>query len=785
MHIPQSFGQNACRCSVCGSGAQAVNLIQISQLLKNELVSTLATLQQKHSSLQQAAKDSDSKEVTGTVISQKQTVDIVQQEQASVRRVGADDVLITIWADHRLSSRSEPQAEQNSAVVAESVSTVKRADNESQTLGKEAEEDGTAIEGRSTTKRTRKTTARLSCDVCHRSFGTESTLARHKRRAHRNNGDDHDSLAKDSARNTGSSLQQKGNSAAAKRGDKDVGTVISRRKKSAPRKCSTEDDYDEHRTLTACDNVRSPLASSSHAVRSRLQPRDLGLVARNPSVATSSVVASDAAGSGYDESRSKANENSTRTAMKAGNTEVGFTDSGPEQDPVSKDQSWFQPDSPGSRDLRTLTPHHEMSEMSQFPTPLLTESTDTADEPVLSRLHPETASELLGDKDSSLEHTIFPSLATSTTAFGAEAAESSATSGVNEPIDMGTDSQELTIAFDTGVEPPPSGTDTQQSQQKSCPTSDTKIKRKADSGATISFRHSVTGGEPPKLRRRMAKDTETESENSEKKVSSPSKRKKKSTSRRRSRQTLYERHGEKWRCLECSAVFNTRTGAHGHALTHTEPDGGRCPRCSKTYANAYALRRHRAGCLSGRPPSCPVCGKVVADPAYLAHHVLLHSSGAPKKHQCDRCGLAFAAPARLRDHIAVQHSNAETSHKCDICQREFKLQHHLRRHYRSVHTTEPAVTCDVCGKGFKRADHLHAHMTVHTGARPFVCVQCGRGFTRADTLADHSRLHTGEKPFKCAECGQAFREHRGYKRHLKTKHKPAEGDEVGPLTMSL
>ena len=289
--------------------------------------------------------------------------------------------------------------------------------------------------------------------------------------------------------------------------------------------------------------------ASEYMNRSRLQPEDLGLVACDPSVA----------GATPQDTRSDGGESSSATheceklpgmSIADADAEVVFADAGSEQFAVSKDQSWFQPDSPYLREPLTLTPREEISATPHSPTPLLlAESTDTADGPISPRLHSETTSELIGDKESSLEHAIFPSLTVVAPPVDAEVPKSSATSVANEVLDIAAESHELTIAFEAGVE---SSRSFAGAQQTSYPSPDAEINHNADATTIRPVR------KPAKLRRKMMNHT-PELETEATSPTPPTSEEEKSAARvRRPRQTLYERHGQKFRCLKCSALFATR-----------------------------------------------------------------------------------------------------------------------------------------------------------------------------------------------------------------------------------
>lgn len=232
-------------------------------------------------------------------------------------------------------------------------------------------------------------------------------------------------------------------------------------------------------------------------------------------------------------------------------------------------------------------------------------------------------------------------------------------------------------------------------------------------------------------------------------------------------------------CVDCGRGFGTELTLVAHRRAHTANPLHRC-RCGKTFSNMTKFLYHRrthAG-KSGAPPSTATASPAPAEPTPPPPPP---APAPPAQLPCPQCSKSFASASRLSRHRRTVHGPPERRHRCGICGKGFKKLVHVRNHLRT-HTGERPFQCHSCGKTFASLANLSRHQLTHTGVRPYQCLDCGKRFTQSSNLQQHRRLHlrpvafaraprlpiTGlynKSPYYCGTCGRWFRAMAGLRLH--------------------
>ncbi|XP_059522388.1 zinc finger protein 526 isoform X2 [Myotis daubentonii] len=230
-------------------------------------------------------------------------------------------------------------------------------------------------------------------------------------------------------------------------------------------------------------------------------------------------------------------------------------------------------------------------------------------------------------------------------------------------------------------------------------------------------------------------------------------------------------------CVDCGRGFSTELTLVAHRRAHTSNPLHRC-RCGKTFSNMTKFLYHRrthAG-KSGVPPLTAGASLTPAEPMPPPP-----PPTPPAQLPCPQCSKSFASASRLSRHRRTVHGPPERRHCCGVCGKGFKKLVHVHNHLRT-HTGERPFQCHSCGKTFASLANLSRHQLTHTGVRPYQCLDCGKRFTQSSNLRQHRRLHlrpvafaraprlpiTGlynKSPYYCGTCGRWFRAMAGLRLH--------------------
>ena len=398
-----------------------------------------------------------------------------------------------------------------------------------------------------------------------------STLSRHRRKVHRGGG----TIKSDNRRSGKSSDKPRGLSSAANDANDVNDQVDSARglerngeiHRAVSENSRLEIQYDRKEDM----EVETEAPDTKGAENDLLASKDVSLETRNALASKSNVIQEEA--STTTECSVMSSDTLEPSRINLNPTSVGFTFTDPtESFLVPKEPPWLQSVGSGAtgidsclEDSRppTLLAVAPVPPTPHSPTPVvLSGSTDVCHELGLHQPHTSSPSESLGNTDTSLGHNSFPEPTTVSANSVTGTTESPATLFTNEGFNTASDkNHELFISFDTDLEqvqPISTATDVQQKSRLAC-VKNSKQKRARDGDPTADSLHHVDPKDEPSRVLQVMDLAETEQKKAKKRQSSSAKVKGKTPSAARGpRSALYERQGQKWRCLECSALFSSR-----------------------------------------------------------------------------------------------------------------------------------------------------------------------------------------------------------------------------------
>ncbi|XP_035527640.1 zinc finger protein 1035 [Morone saxatilis] len=233
-----------------------------------------------------------------------------------------------------------------------------------------------------------------------------------------------------------------------------------------------------------------------------------------------------------------------------------------------------------------------------------------------------------------------------------------------------------------------------------------------------------------------------------------------------------EKKAVQYQCSECDQSFTDGLMLISHLEDHgrqeQEKKRNTCSKCGRVCTSPGNLEKHMKIHGVNKKYSCPDCDKTVDTLSDLEIHRTCHDSNRPCA--CKLCNQRFWTRASLCNHYSQDHP--DDVYNCRFCNKTYAAKKSLARHYRKWHqkelkdrestvqeksSTEQQSSGLVSTTGESDADENNGTEDSDSDSAPyFPCHVCGKTFPTSESLEDHQRCHLGEKPHECAECGRCF-----------------------------
>jgi len=181
-------------------------------------------------------------------------------------------------------------------------------------------------------------------------------------------------------------------------------------------------------------------------------------------------------------------------------------------------------------------------------------------------------------------------------------------------------------------------------------------------------------------------------------------------------------------CPLCNAKFPNQKRLEKHLPKHNKEFN--CPACPKIKKTKHALYLHLKT-HNKKSHQCPICLKFMATQKVLQVHVLLHSGKRP--YACRKCSKSFKDPAALRRH---ENTHKKVSFRCSECQRSFSRKATLKQHLRTHANVK--LTCAFCPKQYGYRQSLQKHVKKAHHEKCFSCQKCKKLYISKKHFTHHS-----------------------------------------------
>lgn len=232
-----------------------------------------------------------------------------------------------------------------------------------------------------------------------------------------------------------------------------------------------------------------------------------------------------------------------------------------------------------------------------------------------------------------------------------------------------------------------------------------------------------------------------------------------------------ENKAVQYQCSECDKSFTDGLLLISHLEDHGRQEQEKkrktCFKCGQVCISQAHLENHMKVHGIDKKYPCPDCSKMVYNSSDLEIHRTCHDPNRP--FVCKLCNQRFWTRPSLCNHYNEDHPDDVFS--CRFCNKAYSVKKSLTRHYKKWHekeqkdlgnsvqeksSTEQQSTSQVSTTCESDEDENNGSEDSDSDSPYFPCHVCGKTFPTSESLEDHQRCHLGEKPHECEECGKCF-----------------------------
>lgn len=233
-----------------------------------------------------------------------------------------------------------------------------------------------------------------------------------------------------------------------------------------------------------------------------------------------------------------------------------------------------------------------------------------------------------------------------------------------------------------------------------------------------------------------------------------------------------EKKTVQYQCSECEKSFTDGllliTHLEAHGREELDKKRNTCTKCQQVCKSQGHLERHMKTHGSDEEISCPNCPAVFYTLSDFEIHKTSHDLNRP--FCCKLCNLRFWRRPSLCQHYREDHPDDVFT--CHFCTKTYSSKKSLARHEKKWHQSEKRkffmdlqekrstenYTCSQVDttRDSDEDGNTNSADSDSDSAPYFPCHVCGKTFPTSESLEDHQLCHLGEKPHECAECGRCF-----------------------------
>lgn len=184
-----------------------------------------------------------------------------------------------------------------------------------------------------------------------------------------------------------------------------------------------------------------------------------------------------------------------------------------------------------------------------------------------------------------------------------------------------------------------------------------------------------------------------------------------------------------------------------------------------------------------KPYLCNECGKAFKTNNQLRNHQYIHVKNPSNIGQktCDKCSQTFSNASALRKHILAIHEKIKLF-ECNVCERSFSRKDIYQLHIRK-HNGEKPYQCNVCEYKSSDPAALRRHKNRHSGKMNYFCHLCNYQSIQITSLKYHmEKKHPKhqEGPLNCPLCSFCSNSSNKYMLH-RQMHQKELASENNPI----